>query len=67
MTAAKSTRVEGERGGFLVKRGKPRYAYLQGKHYVVGNGDAVECASIREAYALRDKLLAERKEKRGGK
>jgi len=49
--------VSGERGGFITKRGRPRYAQLEGRHFVVGRGKAQECASIAEAYALRDALL----------
>jgi len=49
--------VNGSRGGFIVTRGKPRYAQLEGRHFVVGRNKAHECASIESAYSYRDELL----------
>lgn len=56
---ARTAVVTGEKGGFMVTRGAPRYQYLEGRHYVVGRGKAHECKTIAEAYALRDKLLGD--------
>jgi co-chaperonin GroES (HSP10) len=52
-----STTVSGSRGGFIVTRGKPRYAQLEGRHFAVGRGKAYECATVAEAYAKRDEML----------
>jgi hypothetical protein len=53
------SKVQGERGGFVVTRGKPRYAMLEGRHFVVGHGRSVERPTLESAYALRDEWLRE--------
>jgi hypothetical protein len=55
--AAVAGTVQGERGGFIVTRGKPRYAQLEGRHFAVERGKAYECSTIAEAYAKRDEML----------
>lgn len=57
----KVDRVVGERGGYAVTRGAPRYAMVGGKHYAVGGGRAFECDEAVEAYGKVDELLRERK------
>lgn len=60
--------LKGKGYSTLVAFGRARYAYQQGKHYVIAGDTKHECASITEAYTLRDKLLtisrAKRKPKR---
>lgn len=59
----KIARIVGERGGYAVTRGSPRYAMVGGKHYAVGGGRAFECDEAREAYAKVDFLIAVSKAK----
>lgn len=50
--------------GFIITRGRPRYAMLRGRHFVVARGKAWECDTIAEAYGKRDELIAAEKAKR---
>jgi len=58
IATTKGATLQGEGGAFVISRGKPRYAFLQGKHLVVGRGKVEEFASIAAAYRRRDELLA---------
>jgi hypothetical protein len=48
----------GKNGGFLVTRGRPRIGVLNGRVFVVGRGEAIECADQAAAKAKLDELLA---------
>lgn len=56
--------LKGKGYAVLVPFGRARYAYQQGKHFVIAGGTMHECPSVTEAYALRDKLLATGRAKR---
>ena len=56
-SVAKASALRGEDGGFVRTSGRPRYAYFQGKHLVVGRGRAEEFPTLAEAYRRRDELL----------
>lgn len=53
--------INGAAGGYIVTRGRPRYAMLNGEHYAVGRGVAWRCGSVAEAYGQRDKMIAAEK------
>lgn len=53
----KTPRIVGSSGGYITTRGRPRYTYLQGRHFAVANGRAWECDTIKEASAKVDDLL----------
>lgn len=53
--------INGAAGGYIVTRGRPRYAMLNGEHYAVGRGVAWRFGSVAEAYGQRDKMIAAEK------
>lgn len=59
MQEHRAAKIVGVRGGFIITRGKPRYAQLEGRHFAIARGVGYECATIEEAYAQRDYLCNE--------